>query len=95
MAALTLNQLATWMIEHPCTDLSTNETEGEEVASNREAEASGTWMSAVAPAPTGSLPELSPSVVLSCASASGGRPGSKRSQVSSLLSRVVWYSPLK
>lgn len=84
MAALTLNQLATWMIEHPCTDQSTNET-AEEVAISGDGDASGSWMSAVAPAATGSVPELSPSV-------SGGRPVTKRLHISSLLNRVVCHS---
>ncbi|KAE8748468.1 hypothetical protein FOCC_FOCC004763 [Frankliniella occidentalis] len=86
MAALTLNQLATWMIEHPCTDTPTSETD--EASSSCEGEASGPWVSAVAQAPPVSAAELPPSVGSSCLYVSSGRPLAKRYQIPGLLNRT-------
>ncbi|KAJ1527946.1 hypothetical protein ONE63_007879 [Megalurothrips usitatus] len=60
MAALTLNQLATWMIEHPCADNVPSETEVDEAAPSGggDGEESGPWVSAVVQTPPTSTSEL-------------------------------------
>ncbi len=92
MAALTLNQLATWMIEHPCTEAPTSETD--EAAGSCDGEASGPWVSAVAQTPSGSSPEPSSTVSPSCLYMPSGRPLAKRYQISGLLNRSVCNSLL-
>lgn len=90
MAALTLNQLATWMIEHPCTDSPPSEVEGDEAAGSTDAEASGPWVSAIASQTSlVSTAELPQPVVPSSAPVAGGKVVPKRYQLQTSLNRLV------
>lgn len=86
MAALTLNQLATWMIEHPCSDLPSSENEGDEAAGVGDGETSGPWVAAVTQAPPAPTTDVPPSVIPSCLTAAGRSYHPKRYQA---LNRTV------